>query len=143
MPDIQILPGIHLPEKSFRFRTSRSSGPGGQNVNKLDTRVELVIEIEGIVGLPENMIEKVRRKLAPRTDTRGRTHFVSQRYRSQGQNRDDVVEMAVSEIRDALEPEKERRATAPTKASVGRRLDAKKKRSGTKRGRKPPAPEDE
>ena len=143
MPDIIIQPGVHLPEKTFRFRTSRSSGPGGQNVNKLDTRVELVVELDGITGLTAAQADQIRTKLAGRLDNRNRLHFVSQRFRSQGQNKDDVVRMVIEEVAAALEPEKERKPTKPGRGAVQRRLEEKKKRSGTKKGRKNPAPGDD
>ncbi len=143
MPDIIIQPGIHISDRSFKYRTSRSSGPGGQNVNKLDTRVELVVDVDGITGLTDAQLSAVRDAMKTRLDSRGRLHFVSQRFRSQGQNRDDVLRMAIEEISAALIPEKERKKTSPGPKAERRRLDEKKKRATKKRQRKPPATDDE
>ena len=124
--------------KELNYRTSRSSGPGGQNVNKVSSRVELMFDINNSSALSE--IEKTRifEKLANRINSEGVLLLSSEETRSQLKNKQLVISRFVELLEEALKPEKKRRKTKPTAASRKKRLEAKKKLSNKKDLRKPP-----
>jgi len=133
--------GIPVSELSFRF--SRSSGPGGQHVNRTETRVELLFDLASSPSLRENQRTRALQNLAPYLDKRGVLHLVSQSSRSQLRNREEVVEHFRTLMRDALKTPKKRRATQPSKAARERRLQNKKQRAETKRLRREVRPDRE
>lgn len=135
--------GIAVPASALRFRTSRSSGPGGQNVNKLDTRVEVILDVDAIPGLTDDQRALLQGRLASRLDRTGALHVVSQRYRSQWQNKQAALERLVELLEDALTPERERRATRPTNASVRRRREHKRRLANKKSFRRRPSRDDD
>jgi ribosome-associated protein len=120
---------------SWRF--SRSSGPGGQHVNTTDTRVELSWSLTGTTALTDEekdlAAQRLRSRLADGTIT-----VVSSRYRSQHRNREAARVRLEELVTQALVPAKRRRATKPSRASVERRLDAKKRRGDLKKSRRRP-----
>ncbi len=130
---------IYIPDLSseFVFQTSRSSGPGGQNVNKVNSRVELRFDIPNSVLLTDNQKELLQRKLATRITAEGVFLVVSQEERSQLRNKELSIQKCYVLIRQALKPVKRRRATRPTKGSVERRIQSKKAKGEKKslRGR--------
>ncbi|MCU0453698.1 MAG: aminoacyl-tRNA hydrolase [Bacteroidetes bacterium] len=134
---------IHLPPHAVRFRTSRSSGPGGQNVNKLDTRVEAIIDVNAVPGLSPGDRSLVRQHLRNRLNADGDLCVVSQRSRSQWQNRQHALERAVQLLEEALRPRAPRIATRPTAGAKRRRTDSKRLRSAVKSARRRPAPDDD
>ncbi|MEK6650957.1 MAG: alternative ribosome rescue aminoacyl-tRNA hydrolase ArfB, partial [Bacteroidota bacterium] len=142
MPEVRVA-GILIPTSSLRFRTARSSGPGGQNVNKLDTRVEVVLEVESIPGLTHDQRALLQKRLGSRLDRTGALHVISQRHRSQWQNKVAALERLVELLETALTPERERRATRPTKASVRRRHAHKRNLANKKSSRRRPAHDDD
>jgi len=117
-------------EVAFRF--SRSSGPGGQHAQKSDTRVEASFDVEASSSLSEAQKRRVVTKAGPVL------RAVAQDERSQWRNRELATERLVESLRQALKVERRRRPTKPTKASRERRLEAKRRRSDTKRLRRPP-----
>lgn len=119
----------------FEFRTSRSSGPGGQNVNKVNSRVELRFDLVNSALLSEEQKVILSHKLASRLTTDGLLILVSQEDRSQLRNKDLVVARFYELLAHALKPVRKRRATRPTKASVERRIQGKKIRSERKLNR--------
>ena len=133
---IHILPTVTIPPTEFRFRTSRSSGPGGQNVNKLETRVELLFDILRSRSLTDEQKEVILTQLASRIDSNGVLHISSQKSRSQWENKQVTIEKCESLIRSALKPRRKRTKTAPTHASKVRRVQSKKKHSQKKLLRK-------
>ena len=133
--------GIPVSELSFRF--SRSSGPGGQHVNRTETRVELLFDLASSPSLSKNQRTRALQNLAPYLDKRGVLHLVSQSSRSQLRNREEVVERFRTLMRDALKTPKKRRATQPSKAARERRLQNKKQRAETKRLRREVRPDRE
>jgi len=125
-------------EREMLFITSRSSGPGGQHVNKTETKVELRFNVPTSISLSDKEKEIILKKLSTRINANGDLILVSQKERSQYRNKYDVVEKFYFLLEKALMPVKKRKKTRPTLASKRKRIDAKKKRSQTKTNRKPP-----
>jgi len=129
---IQVTRSVSLPRSEIDFRFSRSSGPGGQHAQKSDTRVEASFDVEASSSLSEVQKRRVVAKAGPVL------RAVAQDERSQWRNRELATERLVESLRQALKVERRRRPTKPTKASRERRLEAKRRRSDTKRLRRPP-----
>jgi len=123
---------VLLPLAEIELRFSRSSGPGGQHANTAETRVEALLDIEASSALTDVQKRRVVAKAGPTL------RAVAQDERSQWRNRELAVERLVGQLREALKVQRRRVATKPTKASRERRLDSKKRRSQTKRLRRPP-----
>lgn len=119
---------------------SRSGGPGGQNVNKLNTQVTLSVPI-GALGLPPDQEARVQTQLGTRINNNGELVIHSAETRSQFQNRTRAVDRAVSLIDGARRPQRRRKPTRPTLASRERRLRAKDIRGRRKQQRRPPGTE--
>ena len=127
---------VEIPESELRFRFSRSSGAGGQNVNKRDTKVELLFDVAASPSLGPRQRERIMRKLSSRIDTDGVLHLVVSDERTQGRNREIAIERFCALIGDALKPDPpKRRPTKPSKAAVDRRIASKRRRGETKRKR--------
>jgi ribosome-associated protein len=120
------------------FTASRSSGPGGQNVNKVSSRIELRFNITNSLLLTEDQKQILYHKLKSRITGDGDLIVVSQESRSQVKNKELAIEKFIKLIEKALKPEKKRKATRPTLRSKEHRLEAKKITSVIKKGRKPP-----
>jgi ribosome-associated protein len=124
---IRVTRSVVLPLSEVLFRTSRSSGPGGQHAQKSETRVEAVFDVESSAALTEAQ----KRRVVGRAGTFLRA--VAQDERSQARNRELALERLVEQLRRALRVERKRVATKPTAASKERRLQEKKRRSKTKK----------
>ena len=135
-----IAPGCRIALSSLSFRTSRSGGPGGQHVNKVETKVELLFDVAGSTELTGAQRDRIRERLASRIDDRGMLHIVSAASRSQWKNREKAVEKFVQLLRDALKPRVPRKKTRPSSSAREKRLRSKRHRSETKQMRKPPSP---
>ncbi len=129
---------LSIPETDLALTFSRSSGPGGQNVNKLNTRVTVSLTIADCDVLSDGQKQKLLKALKGRIDKAGVLHVSCQDYRSQHANRNAVLERLAEMIAKALKPVKKRRPTKPTKASIQRRLQNKQKRSQLKKLRSKP-----
>ena len=133
-PDsIRVTRSVVLPLSEVELRFSRSSGPGGQHANTAETRVEAILDVEASSALTDAQKRRVLAKAGPIL------RAVAQDERSQLRNRELAVERLVERLRDALKVERRRVATKPTKASRERRLESKKRRSQTKKLRRPPS----
>jgi ribosome-associated protein len=130
--------GVLVPPDALEWRAIRSSGPGGQNVNKVASKVELRVDLGRIQGLDETSLLRLHRIVGRRLDAGGRLLVTSQRTRDQHRNLEDAREKVRGWIVRALEPGKPRRATAPGAAGRERRLSAKHLRSERKAERRRP-----
>lgn len=119
----------------FQFFTSRSSGPGGQNVNKVNSKVELRFNIQNSELLTDEQKEILLVKLASKVTAEGLLIVVSQRDRSQLVNKEDSVKKLYTLISKALTPRKARKSTRPTKSSIEKRLQSKRIKSEIKQTR--------
>jgi len=128
---------VRIPLSELDFRFSRSSGPGGQHVQKSSTRVELLFDVAQSPSLDDEQRARVLSRLSGYVDTDGVLHLASQSERSQWRNRQEVVARFQELMRRALARRKRRRATTPTPASREKRLEGKKRRSQVKRQRGP------
>lgn len=120
----------------FSFATSRSSGPGGQNVNKINSKVELRFQVELSQLLSDREKQIILSKLKNRINNEGELIITVQTDRSQLKNKEEAVEKFQELLTKALTPRKQRKATRPTKASVEKRLEIKKQNSEKKALRK-------
>ena len=129
---------IEKLEKELQYTATKSGGPGGQHVNKVNTSVELRFNVSKSTVLDDKQKQIALHKLQNRINTEGELILVSRSARSQWQNKTKVREKFFELIEKALRPAKKRKKTKPTAASRKKRLENKKKRSQKKELRKPP-----
>lgn len=132
---------LQIPLREFEFTFSRSSGPGGQNVNKVNTKALLRWSVTTSSSLPEAVRHRLLAKYGRRITVEGDLLVVSQRFRDAGRNTADCLEKLRAMIAEAAEPVRPRRPTRPTRSSVRRRIDNKRRQSQKKQGRGPAASE--
>jgi ribosome-associated protein len=133
---IQITPELAIDESEISETFVRASGPGGQNVNKVSTAVQLRFDVRGSPSLPDGVRIRLERLAGSRLTKEGVIVISADRFRTQERNREDAVERLVALIRRATEVPKKRRPTRPTLASKERRLKAKTERGQVKRLRR-------
>lgn len=134
---------VTIPISDLRFRFSRSSGPGGQNVNRVETRVELRFDLARSPVLTEEQRQRALQALSSYIDSEGVLHLVSQSFRSQHQNREAVIRRFQALLQKALRVPKRRRPTQTPPRVRERRLEEKHRRTEAKRGRQSPRSDEE
>ena len=127
---------LFLDDSEIEESFVRASGPGGQNVNKVSSAVQLRFDLSGSRSLPEEVRERVARLAGRRLTRDGGIVIIAQRYRTQERNRQDALDRLVALIRRAAEPPTPRRPTKPSRAARERRLHAKARRATTKERRR-------
>jgi ribosome-associated protein len=132
-----------IAEHELRFAYSRSSGPGGQHVNRVETRVTLLFDVAASPSLTDEQKRRVRTRLATRVSKAGVLRVVSQRHRTREANRRAAIERFEELLAEALRRPRPRRKTRVSAAAKRRRIEAKRRRGEIKRSRgKPGAPDD-
>src|SRR5262245_6637855 len=127
--------GLEVPEQEIAFISSRSGGPGGQNVNKVSTRVTLLFDVDRSSALTAEQRERIRSRLSSRINQKGVLRVISQRTRSQELNRADALNRFVTLLREALIVEKSRLQTRAHRIAKEQRLEGKRKRAQLKQAR--------
>jgi ribosome-associated protein len=136
-PDaLEVAPGVHVAPSALRFQFARSGGPGGQNVNKLNTKAELWVPLSAVTGLSDRAAARLRRLAGRRLTQSGELHFTAETERTQEGNRSAVMERLRHLLLEALHEPRPRRKTRPSRASKQRRLDSKRRRSEVKSRRR-------
>ncbi|MBN2360382.1 MAG: aminoacyl-tRNA hydrolase [Deltaproteobacteria bacterium] len=133
---LAITPQITIPDADLRLRFGQARGPGGQNVNKVSTRVELRLRLAGCRALGDAVKQRLRQSNRRRLTAAGDLVVASDRFRAQARNREDAERKMIALIRAALRRPKPRRPTRVPAAERQRRLDAKRKRAEVKRARR-------
>jgi ribosome-associated protein len=132
---IQVTDSISLSDDEIKLEFVQSSGPGGQNVNKVASKAQLRFDTNS-ASLPEEVRTRLRQIAKNRISEDGILLIEARRYRSQDQNRADAINRLVELIRKAAQPPKKRKRTKPTQASIEKRLESKRRRGEAKRLRR-------
>ena len=130
---IRVAPRIEIDERELQESFVRASGPGGQNVNKVETAVQLRFDAAASPGLPDDVKERLRGLAGSRMTSEGVVIIVAQRFRTQDRNREDARERLFELLRKAAVRPLSRRPTRPTLGSQKRRLEGKSRRAGIKK----------
>jgi ribosome-associated protein len=136
-----VSPNVRIPLEEFAFTFVRSSGPGGQNVNKVNTKAVLRWPINASPSLPEGVRQRFLAQFGTRVTNDGELVLTSQRFRDQSQNQRDCLDKLREMLAAVAVPPKRRRKTKPTKGSVVRRQNEKRANSQKKQNRRTPGAE--
>ena len=133
---LEVAPGVFAPPSTWRFQFARSGGPGGQNVNKVNSKAELWVHVDSLTGLTPGARQRLRHAAGRRLTTADEIHLVSETERGQEGNRAAVLQRLREMIIQARVEPKARRKTRPSRAAKARRLEGKKRRSEIKQNRR-------
>jgi ribosome-associated protein len=133
---VELAPGVFVNESDLRFQYARSSGPGGQNVNKVNTKAELWVPVAAIRGLREDAVRRLVTLAGKRLTRENEIHIAADTARTQESNRDAVMQRLRELLVQAMHRPKRRKPTKPSAGAKRRRLQEKKQRSETKSRRR-------
>jgi ribosome-associated protein len=133
---LEMAPGVFAPSSAMRWNFARSSGPGGQNVNKVNTKAELWIAVQSIVGMSGRAIGRLRTLAGRRLTIADEIHIAADTERTQESNRAAALQRLRELLIEAMHEPKPRRKTRPSRAARQRRLDSKRRRSEIKSRRR-------
>ncbi len=133
---IELAPGVRVDESRLRLQYARSSGPGGQNVNKVNTKTEIWVPVDALVGLSEAACGRLKALAGHRLTLGGEIHIAADNHRTQEANRNEVFDRLRELIVKALYEPKARRKRKISKGAKRRRVDAKKRRGEIKSNRR-------
>lgn len=136
-PPLRVGPELSIPASELRMETSRSGGPGGQNVNKVETRVTLRLDLHRCAGPSESQRARLLERLGRRLTRNGELVLHASRFRERSRNEEDARERLAELLRKALVRPPRRKRTRPTRSSRERRLSDKRARARTKQDRRP------
>jgi ribosome-associated protein len=139
---LTVPPNLRVPLDEIHFSFVRSSGPGGQNVNKVNTKAVLRWHVKNTTSVPDGVRHRFLQRYASRITVEGEIVLSSQRFRDQGQNQRDCLEKLREMLAAVAVPPKPRRKTKPTKSSIRRREESKRVHSQKKQGRRRPRGEE-
>ena len=126
---------VRVPDRALAIRAVRASGPGGQNVNKVATKIDLRVDLDAIEGISEPALARLKALCRHRLDAEGRLMVSSQTERNQARNLEEALDRVRRLVAAALREPRSRKASRPSKASRERRLETKKRRGALKRER--------
>ena len=133
---VELAPGVGAPASALRWQYARSSGPGGQNVNKVNTKAELWIPVNSITGITERAFGRLRKLAGKRLTLADEIHIVADTERTQEANRSAALQRVRELLIEAMHEPKPRRKTRPSRGAKQRRLDSKRRRSEIKAHRR-------
>lgn len=139
---LDVTPAIQIPESELRFSFARSSGPGGQNVNKVSSKAILHWPVATSPSIPDDVRERFLASYGSRVTNEGEVVITSERYRDQPRNVQDCLDKLREMLLAVAKPPRRRRKTKPTKGSIERRLQSKREKSEKKERRRSPRTND-
>lgn len=135
MPNLEITSDLTIPEGELRFETARSGGPGGQNVNKVETKVTVELDLRNSPTLAPELRSRFEEKLRTRVTNDGVLRVSSQKFRTQAANKEAAIARLVELLQDALYEKPKRKKTKVSRAAKEKRLNEKKQNADKKRAR--------
>jgi len=129
---VELAPGVRVAAPGLRFQFARSSGPGGQNVNKVNTKAELWLDVAALVGPSAAAVERLKKIVGKQLTKAGEIHVAAESSRSQEGNRQDALARLREMLVEAMREPKPRRKTKPSAGARRRRLEAKRRRGQVK-----------